>query len=461
MVTIAMRPYSVLSDNSPDPFTKVSHLYVTATLEMVLRDTTHEGMVLRLHSYPSSSEYEGYWAPPNLQYKVEPKDEAPPGREEVLEAFDHYQKTNARSIKEDIERLAESFGLRGVEVERVGSSLVEAKPSINNPEITNAFSTMRFVLTKARKHSYANLVDPDGRYGFVVLPLPADPSDPRIRIDYDPNGTGKKCRFFLGKPVISGLNMLLDDVEAVRNLHGHATDVSKIEKHRTQFGLLAAADIAGYGEALQVTLMGLLSDPEVERSTYRRRVLGALETALTAMGSTQVQSAGDGFVAGYPCTGSGSVVLAESLDRILRPWTATLRTIANEINPVLTGSSKLQGLGSRMAIDAGVYQWGRINGIGSFFPSFDGSTVITAARMEQALNQSMIDPKMAALQMEDGRTVTLRKQGHYLALSPAVAMVAETLSGTLMEAGWTLIGRCVLESKKLVIENVLVLEWKP
>lgn len=454
-----MGKYSILNElPEPDPSLRVNDLYVTASLEVVLRDSGGDGIVLRLHSYPASVNNVGYWAPPNLQYKVNKHGDAPRGSEAILAMFERHQSESfINSTQEEIRLLAESFGLRGAEVKPVGHLLVEAKPSINDPARINAFSTIRFALTYVEPESHANLVDPEGRHGFIVLPLPARASDPRIRMGEDLSGTGELCRFFLGKPVMSGLNTLLERGDVVRQMRGNAIDVSHVGKFRLQHGLLVAADIAGYGEALVATLMGLLGDPEVERSRYRRRVLGVLESALTATGTTQVQSAGDGFVAGYPCS-QGAKMMRETLDRIISSWTTTVRAITHEINPLLTRTQELPGLGSRMAVDSGVYEWGRINGIDSFFPAFEGAAVITAARLEQALRQGMIDKE---LEMEGGRMVTMNKQGHYLALSSEIAQSAGIDNGSKLGHGWEMIGRCKLQAKELQRENVVLFAWNP
>jgi class 3 adenylate cyclase len=457
--------YQVVSE---EPFADLkrapSFTYIITSLEISVSHEGGKGLLLRLHSYPPAADREGYWATPGLQVQPLQPRGAPVNNAEVLAFIAGIVKHDSPTWDLQMKGFAESFGLRDVELERVlEEPLIELKPSIQSPRIHNLFATVRYRILDDNKDSRRNLLDPEGRHGFVTLPL--DRIDDATFLAPDPDGTGRDSRHFLGKPLISGLDHLLSTPRAVEALRRDARDVTKASADRRHYGFIACADIAGYGAALSAELTTILASPEKDKSDYRRQILAALETTLESAGTTQVQSAGDGFVAGYPCVDEPAA-LQVVLSRILASWTATLRNIAFELNPVLQRNAMLEPLGSRMAIASGSYTWGRANGLSSFFPAFDGDAIVTAARMEQGVRSAMYK---SGLVMKEAPTSTstskmkmkMTRSGHYLALSHELEDAARSIESTLTRSGWAIRGKADIKAKTMKIADALILEWTP
>lgn len=445
-----MAYYQLINSSSPeDVGATVSGLYVVASLEMAIRDANGIGLALRLHSYPADINRQGYWAPPNMQYKVNANFEAPQKVAELLSAFRKFVVDKRGSMLEDITLLAESFGLRGAVVEPVyAEPIFELKPSINQPNVINAFCTVRFSLTSLNEKSEANLVDREGRHGFVLFPL-YGLSAAKVRQIVDVHGTGQSARHFLGKPLISGLERVLD--EHLQGVLARAIDVSAVATIRVEKGIIAVADITGYGRVLTSEYRGVLGTANAEYRVFQSRVLSALERALTATGTTQVQTVGDGFVAGYPTSVEGPAI-HETFLEVLKYWTETVRLVNCEINNELAHANNELRLGSRLAVSHGDYDWGRINGMSSFSPAFNGPTVVHAARLEQGLNAYIRDRV---------RDCSLRGDEHLLAIDQGLVQSVGAGLEALALMGWVDAGECTLRAKEREIHGVRLFQWQP
>jgi hypothetical protein len=254
---------------------------------------------------------------------------------------------------------------------------------------------------------------------------------------------------------MSGINRLLERPNAQVQFKKFTIDVSEPATSKEVRGLVAVADVSGYGAVLQANLSAVLIAPGFARSHYRKAILSTLETSLVALGTTQVQSAGDGFVAGYPSVASQD---HSNLLRLAENWRRCAESIELNINGPLSlaETTTPPSVGSRMALSVGSYRWGRINGISSFYPAFEGGVVVSAARLEQGLNAAVNEGRvqMAA----DGRFVPLRRRGHYLVLS---SELGAQLGPNLEIPGWKSYGSCVLLSKQEFEPRALLFEWVP
>lgn len=426
----------------------ISHLYVVASLEIGVLHEEGTGLVLRLHSYPANTEQQGYWAPPNMQYDVSRNFEAPQDIDEILTEFRRYVDGNATEMLKDVTGLAQSFGLRGAVVKRLSEeNIVEIKPSINQPQIINAFCTVRFALTEVKEKSETNLVDREGRHGFILFPLDGV-SVTKVRRRVDVHGTGASAMHYLGKPIISGLERVLE--QPLHGIRERSIDVRRIQTRRAEHGIIAVADIAGYGRVLTSQYLGYVSSRDKELRDFQSRVLSALELALTATGTTQVQTAGDGFVAGYP-TGNEDQSTEETFFEVMRHWTETVRLINHEINAALTHANNTSRLGSRIAISDGPYEWGRINGLGSFSPAFNGPAVVDTARLEQGLNAFISDQV---------RDESMAGDEHMLVMDQHLALRIGTRLGGLADLGWEDLGDVTLRAKERTISGVRLFQWR-
>lgn len=410
-------------------------MYVVAALEMVLRDSDDTAkLVLRLHSYPSDENQEGYWAPPNLQYCINKTHEASHLPSAIVKEFRDYHDKNKEALRDAVTNFAESFGLRGVRIEEVGDApQVEIKPSINQPTLTNAFYTIRFSLVEVREHSEINLVDREGRHGFVNIAL-----DKRAEGD----------ELFLGKPLISSLKRLLSDDHHRFRLHQSAIAVGSLATFREESGLVVVADIAGYGRVLRSSYSGLMSTLKDEQVKYQSKILATLERSLTNTGTTQVQTLGDGFVAAYPV--KSGVTARVAVERVIKHWTGTVQTLEIEVNGSLARAGNEDRIGSRIAINAGDYAWGRINGLESFSPAFNGPAVVDAARLEQGLSKRMKEYISAGV---------MPINAHLMAFAPKLSELIADLPSLLGDAGWTEFDVTTLSSKECKFTDIAVYSW--
>ncbi|WP_395640959.1 hypothetical protein [Pseudolysinimonas sp.] len=449
------REYQRITPDGIEPVGDVSKTYLVVALEIVVRHHAGVGLLLRFHSYPRDPERVGYWASPSLQmdldFGVEP--------EVAQAAFYNQVERRIARVPQDIEteakHFAESFGLRDPELRRVGDMLLERKAPISGLERHSAYATIRFRVDDIDPRSHQNLLDPEGRHGFVVLPL--DDLDRNLQDRKDPDGSDEDRFYFLGKPLISGLDHLIRTPRELVQLREEPIDVRDVPARAPQHGLIACADIAGYGAALSLRLSSLNQKHVDERRGYRRRILGMLETALAQTGTTQIQSAGDGFVAGYPCSADADH-RERSLLRVIEGWTSTLQRIEEHLNPFLKQNRGYTRLGSRMAISAGDYSWGRINGLTSFYPAFDGDAIIQAARMEQSLRNGMYS---ASLPLVRRPPLVMQTGRHYLALGSELASAGRAIERDLLDLDWTIHGSAHLWAKQKVFRNALILEWNP
>lgn len=431
----------------------INRLYLVASLEMVVAGADGTaGMVLRLHSYPADDSREGYWAPPNLQYRLDEKSEVDDNPGRLMRKCRNYQKKNAESIRRDIVLFAESFGLRDAVVELVSEApILEVKPSINEPNKTNAFYQLRFTLRHVEWGSEVNLIDREGRYGFIHLSIGTEGQ--RIpAFSVEPERTKYGELLHLGKPLISSLQRILENPVELANLRGtilHEGD-SILPTARSEEGLVVVADIAGYGRVLTVNYIGYIGDRENEQRKYQARVLSALEKALVDTGTTQVQTVGDGFVAAYPVPRNGDR-LAKKITSTVANWTRAVRIVHRDVNRLLREAGNPQCLGSRIAINFGNYEWGRINGFGSFSPAFNGRAVVDAARLEQGLNGYM------ATEVEAER---ISADAHLMAVAPSLSKDVRNVEDKLNELGWTRLDPTELRAKEKVFEMVDVFAWE-
>jgi hypothetical protein len=219
--------------------------------------------------------------------------------------------------------------------------------------------------------------------------------------------------------VMSNVEWLLKNEAARKAISDQAIDVRSELFYRKESGLVCAADLAGYGSAHRYAsenmhAFGLRQD-EISQF-FRRSVATRLEEMLTTVGTTQVQTAGDGFLAAFP-------------DRVSEDRTSKVAEIVSRWTTVTEEVERLNGyirdqrfrIGSRLAIHSGDYDYGRIGASSSFVPAFDGTCIIEVARLEQALGVAMREMRVVEDPSEVGQGGTaLAARGHYVLLSPEI-----------------------------------------
>ncbi|HEY5854080.1 MAG TPA: hypothetical protein VIW24_08525 [Aldersonia sp.] len=457
------RYFVIGRDGLPDS-QPVARLCVVLSLEISVKTGDKTALILRLHSYPPVlngrttmlGNAEGYWSCPNLQFPLD-LTESVYSEDEILGRFEDNLRQREQEYERAVKRLAESFGIRDVDLVSRGD-LLEVKPSNNDPTNINAYYTLRYGLKRAAKESYYNLTDIEGRHGFVYLPV-WNKEYPREMFDADPNGTGSMCLRYLGKPAISGLTRILEEYQSRRRIIAEAINVADTPFQRRSRGIICAADVAGYGTALAEQLILLHTSQDAHREQFRRNVFENLEAVLSSLNTLEIQTAGDGFIAALP-EWKYRGTETDALNEFLRQWTTAVSRIENEINKGVTSPSAR--VGSRIALLAGEYTWGRINGIASFMSTFDGEHVVKTARLEQGLSRLIAEGTAE----HGGKTIRLSKRGHYAAIdSAAIDSVDEITSPGFSHGGkWRYLGRHPLRSKEYnpkPSEYSHVFEWTP
>ncbi|UJH70445.1 hypothetical protein [Ornithinimicrobium sp. INDO-MA30-4] len=354
-----------------------------ATLELAVRVEGAERtyLVMQQASYPligSPGEAldVGYWCLPNFAIPV-PMKFSPPTTVGSLKRLIE-STCNNYDLEAEVQQMAYTLGLRDVELTRI-PGFIEIKSSPRTPSVVKAFSIERFLVTSIDRSCLRNIADPEAMHGFVFLPLDDVEDSPELFSQLH----GRSHRSPWGKPIMTNIQRLVDDPRERTRISDSSISVPSSAFHYDEQGILAVGDLAGYGKVLKYTRENMhtfnLTVNEIE-THFRGSVLLAFERMARRAGTTQIQTAGDGFLAGFP-------------SRTLRPWQNALADLLHEWENVLSSVSALNGairepdlrVGSRLAIVSGQYSFGRIAGPESARPAFDGASVVDVARIEQGL----------------------------------------------------------------------------
>jgi hypothetical protein len=423
--------YQVVTRLTPDdtPLAVVpSSIWVISTLEIAIEQGGRTVTLLTYPSYPllaqrvTDDHDEGYWAPPFMAYPV-PILYSPPAlvgsvRRIVNEALKHID------ITQDLQQLCYQMGLRDVDLEE-REPFLELKVSPRSPELLKAYWILRHGLRSADAACLRNLADSEVRRGYVYGPTDLSSRHYSTR----PSDThGRHEVWLLGKPLQSNVEHVLRNEETRLALESARLRLDAEMFTRSESGLVCVVDLSGYGRALKYAHTQMRSFTETServQTGLRIAVSEYLQDMLAALGATQAQIAGDGLVAAFP-------------DRVFKDRNATIRKILAEWSRVTAAIDNLNAsiakpefrMGSRMALHAGDYSYGRTGGVGSFLPAFDGQSVVDAVRLEQGLASSDL--------AKDVR--------HRLAVSTALS----AFRPVIRSAGWVHRGTTNLSAKEHV-----------
>jgi class 3 adenylate cyclase len=362
-------------------------IWVIVTLEISITDGGQTHLLLTFPSYPldahpaASAHDEGYWAPPNIAYPV-PMTFSPPTSIGSLRRLTT-ARVSQESIMDDLSHLAYQLGLRDTEFEPRGE-FYELKMSPRTPGLMKAYKFIRFGLLLSDEDSVRNLADPDNRRGYVYLPL--DDYETMTRL-VPSESHARTERWFLGKPLMSNVEHVLDNKRSLNALKASGIPVPRELFSRREKGVLCAVDLAGYGTALRYATENMHSFDEVStmiQESFRKSVAKYFDRMLATLGAMQVQTAGDGFIAAFPERVFQDK--AEALERLFAEWREVTARLDSLNSSIRTPEFRV---GSRMALHYGEYEYGRIGGAASFTPAFDGASIIEAARLEQGLAAAM------------------------------------------------------------------------
>ena len=396
--------YEIIDSGTPDRRLTVppAQVWVISTLEITVhQDQGRPHLLLTFPSYPlgTGAEHdEGYWSTPFVAYPVN-MGYGPPTT--VASLRRQIDRTMAGKDPDgDISQLAYLLGLRDTTMTPLGE-FIELKVSPRTPDLVKAFKFVRHGLSTVDEACLRNIADPDLRRGYVFLPL--DQSGYLRQRHSDVHRRDEQ--WFLGKPLMSNIQHVVATPGLRATLASSSIGLPRDLFARKENGLLVAVDLAGYGTALKYAreqMHSFGSEANSIQAAFRKSIGTHFDRMLGQLGAMQVQTAGDGFVAAFPVRVFGDI--ARLVAELMAQWRRFVGGIG-----VLNKEIREDGLrvGSRMALHFGEYEYGRIGGITSFVPAFDGGSVVEVARLEQGL----------AGAMRDGRLYPKR---HYVAVSRAL-----------------------------------------
>lgn len=400
--------YEIIDSGTPDEWRLTvppAQVWVISTLEITVhQDAGRPHLLLTFPSYSfgTGAEHdEGYWSTPFVAYPVDTSYSPPTTVGSLRRRIDLTMA--GRNTEAEINHLAYLLGLRDTAVTPLGDFL-ELKVSPRTPALVKAYQIIRYGLSSVDEACLRNIADPDLRRGYVFLPLIG--SGDTVHQRYS-EAHQRVEQWFLGKPLMSNIQHVLGTPGLRGKLESLAVSLPRDLFARRESGLLVAVDLAGYGTALKYAreqMHSFGSDTNSIQAAFRKSIGTYFDRMLGRLGAMQVQTAGDGFVAAFPARVFHN--LAGLVADLLAQW----RQLVGEIGR-LNLEIREEGLrvGSRMALHFGEYEYGRIGGITSFVPAFDGASIVEVARLEQGMADAM-----------RGRHVGLRPKRHYIAVSQAL-----------------------------------------
>lgn len=367
-----------LLDDLPDELTLVPRpvqVWILLTLEIVVKTPSGRFMVAKQPYYSDAADpeslFEGAWAPPFIGVPVPQRYDVAGSPKVLRQRFTEVEQ-NMRPI-ELIEQFLYEMGIENPAIEE-RSSFTEIKSSPRNPHVVKAYKIRRFSVRSDLSTSKSNLADPDGRKGFVFIPL--DEMDRYVT--QGRANDGKPLWTFLGLPLMTNLATVLSWPSEINRLRASAVEIAPEYFFHDQSGLVVVLDLSGYGRTVRYVKenMKSLDASGVELADFFRAKLAQwFAELLGAIGARQIQHAGDGFVCG----------LNNVSERGLVTLGAELRVFQDRIDGISARLPREYQLGTRLAIHSGQFRYGRVGGPLSAVPGFDGETIVTAVRLEQAL----------------------------------------------------------------------------
>lgn len=351
------------------------------------RETTYLLVVQPYYAYGSAagdSLREGHWMAPFIAKSI-PLLQAPP---ETAGAVDElFQRRASRTReREDVLRMAEILGLGDPLIQRTGT-ITELKFSQRTDGRIGCYRTVRYSCQARIGEVTRNITDPECVKGHAFLPLTH--KSRKKFVHQDPSGKGDL--YFLGKPLISNLQRVLERDQEVDKLKRTAMSISDSHLFVEENGAVGVADIAGFGEACKLAQERMpnffQTGTEIAR-LFRARLAEYFVSLTGSAGISQAKSTGDGFLCAMPIRKSARLSIVERLSRLLSGYTQTLDVFDRMTELAATASPPWDKvIGSRLALTYGDYRYGRVGGLNSLAADFEGSTIVQAARLEAGLKR--------------------------------------------------------------------------
>jgi hypothetical protein len=376
---------------------RCERLRLVVTLDIPVRDSDGEYLLVMYPDYAgtevidtsengSSPVEPGEWTPPYISYDVT-DESAAKGRipRKVPEIFDRFAGVQDELVQRDLRRYANRLGLSCSSFEFL-EEFFEFRMSFRSPSSFRGYQVKRF-LVHVSEEDKINVADPEMRKGFAFLPI--DDRSEQLRTRFCDRHKRRE-RLFMGKPIVSNLDAVLDDNEQRESLCAKAASIDTPSFHTTQVGFVFAGDLAGYGRFCKfLAYTGDLDTPgDAGAQDFRDLSIQLFTKLFRSADIRHIHTAGDGFICALPA--SELPLPQDQLTQVIRGYLDMTNRLDDSNDKAATfardrGLNVPPRLGSRLAIHHGSYRFGKMSLLASLLPTLDGSTVIEAARIEAGL----------------------------------------------------------------------------
>jgi hypothetical protein len=392
-----------------------AQLWIYLCMEITIRSGGDDYLIVRQPHYSDiglGADGDVSWAPPFLAIPVLQTFDLATSGEVLTRCFD--RTSESLNVNELIRQRLYEMGLENPSIEERTPVTEVRSPSRNMP-LVRALKMRRFGITCESLTSKMNLADPDGRKGFVYLPLnneryrPVPPTG-----DPDPSLTWR----YLGLPLCNYLALILSSRSELRSMRRSAVPLESSHFSRDREGWLLNFDLSGYGRAVQYVndnMHSLEEDGPTLAAFFRSRLAEWFALFLGAVGAREVQHTGDGFLCALPNEDDPVSILT---------LLSALKKLQDDVDSITRALPSELRLGSRTALNYGTYRYGRVGGPMSSTSGFDGAPVVAVVRMEQGLRHLVKSGKLRELGLV-GR--------HFVVTS----LEAEPANHVLEEQSWT------------------------
>lgn len=277
-----------------------------------------------------------------------------------------------------IDQITYSLGLGEPRHEPIGV-IDEYKVSPRGHDSVKYFRIHRYRCWHPTEKGKRNITDPEGLKGHFFVPLKLLPHDRAEQARFGPHS-----HKFRSKVVATHFAQVKETYVSERSSQkttlAHLSDVANFES-----GFLLHFDISGYGN-VDLGARTRRSNPLESGATvsekFRWKLFQHFEEFFQVLGTQQTKLTGDGFVCGCPLR-----YFEDKPENFLSAFQTALLGLCHKLHQMNENTSDAElSLGARIVILRGQYVYGKLGGLISSHPDFDGEMLITAARTDQALS---------------------------------------------------------------------------
>lgn len=282
---------------------------------------------------------------------------------------------------EFIDAMAYNLGLGEPRYEKINERPIdEYKLSPRGHNVFKFFRLIRYRCWHPNENKKRDLVDPECLKGLTYVPVDlAQKSVPGEHL-------GPHTHRFFSKVIASHFGRLAKTYSQERLVDKY-TSLLPSDLVNTESGYLLFFDVSGFGKAEAATrersFHPMQSTSEIAQS-FRSLLSQLFLRFFQEIGISQYVTLGDGFIAGVPYR------ISSDRDGFLEELSSALKDLCDallDLNDHLANSGEAVGL--RACIVEGDYRYGKISGLSSLRPEFDGTLLIDAARLDSGAKDAL------------------------------------------------------------------------